>query len=193
MELNELKETWNLLNEQLKRNEVMNQKVVKKLIEKRMLNARDRLVITNVAAVLIMGIVLTAIPLAATQVTIRQGILWLAYTILPVTMLYALWSVRSLCKLDPASCTLIEMQRWVIRYKRQLRTELWCTPFLISGIFITVFLVHHHYRSILMIIFDGLMLLVTAVISYLGYIYADKRSVEEIEKGIEELHEFEHP
>lgn len=41
MELNELKESWQLLNEQLQKNEIVNRKVVKLLIGKRMLTARD--------------------------------------------------------------------------------------------------------------------------------------------------------
>lgn len=193
MELEELKKTWELLNEQLKKNEILNQKTVKKLIEKRILNARDRMVRANVAAILTIGVVLLAIPLAAIQVTIRPGIYWLAYTLLPVTILYALWSIRFLYKLDITSCTLIEIRRWVLRYKRQLRVELWCTPFLALGMFGAVFLIHHHYRSMLMTIFDGMMLLVASVTTYLAYIYIDKRSVKEIEEGMAELREFEHP
>lgn len=44
-----------------------------------------------------------------------------------------------------------------------------------------------------MIIFDGMMLLVASVTTYLAYIYIDKRSVKEIEGGMAELREFEHP
>jgi hypothetical protein len=66
-------------------------------------------------------------------------------------------------------------------------------PFLALGMFGAVFLIHHHYRSILMIIFDGIMLLVASVTTYLTYIYIDKRSVKEIEEGMAELREFEHP
>ena len=40
-------------------------------------------------------------------------------------------------------------------------------------------------------VFDGLMLLVAIVASCLAYVYVDKRSVKEIERGLEELHEFE--
>ncbi len=37
------------------------------------------------------------------------------------------------------------------------------------------------------------MLLVASVTTYLTYIYIDKRSVKEIEEGMAELREFEHP
>ena len=191
MELNELKESWQLLNEQLQKNEIVNRKVVKLLIGKRMLTARDRLIRANWVAILALGVILLIVPLAAVRVTIRPEMFWLIYTLLPAVMLYALWSIHFVSKLDLASCTLVEIRRWVLRYKRLLRIELWCTPFLALGPFGTVFLIHHHYRSVQMMGFDGLMLLVAIVASCLAYVYVDKRSVKEIEQGLEELHEFE--
>lgn len=191
MELNELKESWQLLNEQLQKNEIVNRKVVKLLIGKRMLSARDRLIRANWVAILTLGVILLIVPLAAVRVTIRPEMFWLIYTLLPAVMLYALWSIHFVSKLDLASCTLVEIRRWVLRYKRLLRIELWCTPFLALGTFGAVFLIHHHYRSVQMMVFDGLMLLVAIVASCLAYVYVDKRSVKEIEQGLEELHEFE--
>ena len=44
MELDELKKNWELLNDELRKSEILNRKVAKKLIEKRALSARDRLV-----------------------------------------------------------------------------------------------------------------------------------------------------
>ena len=121
MELNELKESWQLLNEQLQKNEIVNRKVVKLLIGKRMLTARDRLIRANWVAILALGVILLIVPLAAVRVTIRPEMLWLIYTLLPAVMLYALWSIHFVSKLDLASCTLVEIRRWVLRYKRLLR------------------------------------------------------------------------
>ena len=135
MELNELKESWQLLNEQLQKNEIVNRKVVKLLIGKRMLTARDRLIRANWVAILTLGVILLIVPLAAVRVTIRPEMFWLIYTLLPAVMLYALWSIHFVSKLDLASCTLVEIRRWVLRYKRLLRIELWCTPFLALGTF----------------------------------------------------------
>ena len=44
MELEELKNQWNLLSEQLKKNEIINHEAIKGMIEKRTLSARDRLI-----------------------------------------------------------------------------------------------------------------------------------------------------
>ena len=44
MELEELKNQWNLLSEQLKKNEIINHEAIKRMIEKRTLSARDRLI-----------------------------------------------------------------------------------------------------------------------------------------------------
>ena len=48
MELEELKNQWNLLSEQLKKNEIINHEAIKRMIEKRTLSARDRLIGANV-------------------------------------------------------------------------------------------------------------------------------------------------
>lgn len=191
MELNELKANWNLLNEQLKKNEILNTKVARQLIEKRTLSARDRLVRANILAILVMLFVLTVIPLATAHVTIRPEVQWIAYTVLPVTILYTLWNIRFLLKFDMQRCTLVQLRRWVIAYKRRMRLECYCTPFITIGLFLSVFMLHHHYHSMLFIVFDSFMLLVTAVVSYLGYVYGDKRSLYEIESGLKELEDFE--
>ena len=47
MELEELKNQWNLLSEQLKKNEIINHEAIKRMIEKRTLSARDRLIVAQ--------------------------------------------------------------------------------------------------------------------------------------------------
>ncbi len=69
--------------------------------------------------------------------------------------------------------------------------QLYCTPFIALGLFVSVFIIHHHYRSVQLMIFDGIMFLVGALATYLGYMYWDKRSVAEIESGLKELQDFE--
>lgn len=72
MELEELKNQWNLLSEQLKKNEIINHEAIKRMIEKRTLSARDRLIGANVIAVFVLTGMLFLFPLAATRVIIRQ-------------------------------------------------------------------------------------------------------------------------
>lgn len=191
MELDELKKNWELLNDELRKSEILNRKVAKKLIEKRALSTRDRLVKANILAIGVIVFFLAVIPLAATQVTIRQEVLWLAYTVLPATMLYSLWNIHFLYKFDLQSSSLLKLRKWVIAYKQRLRAELYCTPFIALGLFLAVFFIHHHYRSLWLTVFDGLMLLAGGIATYLGYLHWDKRSVHEIETGLQELEEFE--
>lgn len=65
MELEELKNQWNLLSEQLKKNEIVNHAVIKRMIEKRTLSARDRLIGANIIAVFLLAGMLILFPLAA--------------------------------------------------------------------------------------------------------------------------------
>mgnify|MGYP001000514552 FL=1 len=191
MELEELKNQWNLLSEQLKKNEIINHEAIKRMIEKRTLSARDRLIGANVIAVFVLSGMLFLFPLAATRVIIRQELLWMFYIVFPLLILYSLWNIHVLYKFNLATRTLLELHRWVLSYKRGLRIEIWCTPFLTLGLFISVFLVHHHYRNLLMVVFDILMLSVGMMAGYICYRYVDKRSVDEIEQGMKDLQDLE--
>lgn len=191
MELEELKNQWNLLSEQLKKNEIINHEAIKRMIEKRTLSARDRLIGANVIAVFVLTGMLFLFPLAATRVIIRQELLWMFYIVFPLLILYSLWNIHVLYKFNLATRTLLELHRWVLSYKRGLRIEIWCTPFLTLGLFISVFLIHHHYRNLLMVVFDILMLSVGMMAGYICYRYVDKRSVDEIEQGMKNLQDLE--
>ena len=191
MELEELKNQWNLLSEQLKKNEIINHEAIKRMIEKRTLSARDRLIGANVIAVFVLTGMLFLFPLAATRVIIRQELLWMFYIVFPLLILYSLWNIHVLYKFNLATRTLLELHRWVLSYKRGLRIEIWCTPFLTLGLFISVFLIHYHYRNLLMVVFDILMLSVGMMAGYICYRYVDKRSVDEIEQGMKDLQDLE--
>lgn len=191
MELEELKNQWNLLSEQLKKNEIINHEAIKGMIEKRTLSARDRLIGANVIAVFVLTGMLFLFPLAATRVIIRQELLWMFYIVFPLLILYSLWNIHVLYKFNLATRTLLELHRWILSYKRRLRIEIWYTPFLTLGLFISVFLIHHHYRNLLMVVFDILMLSVGMMAGYICYRYVDKRSVDEIEQGMKDLQDLE--
>ena len=191
MELEELKNQWNLLSEQLKKNEIINHEAIKRMIEKRTLSARDRLIGANVIVVFVLTGMLLLFPLAATRVIIRQELLWMFYIVFPLLILYSLWNIHVLYKFNLATRTLLELHRWILSYKRRLRIEIWCTPFLTLGLFISVFLIHHHYRNLLMVVFDILMLSVGMMAGYICYRYVDKRSVDEIEQGMKDLQDLE--
>ena len=140
MELEELKNQWNLLSEQLKKNEIINHEAIKRMIEKRTLSARDRLIGgPNVIAVFVLTGMLFLFPLAATRVIIRQELLWMFYIVFPLLILYSLWNIHVLYKFNLATRTLLELHRWVLSYKRRLRIEIWCTPFPYTGTFYLCF------------------------------------------------------
>ena len=117
MELEELKNQWNLLSEQLKKNEIINHEAIKRMIEKRTLSARDRLIGANVIAVFVLTSMLFLFPLAATQVIIRQELLWMFYIVFPLLILYSLWNIHVLYKFNLATRTLLELHRWILSYR----------------------------------------------------------------------------
>ena len=64
-------------------------------------------------------------------------------------------------------------------------------PLVALIVIVSIFFIHHHYRSLYHMIVDAIGVLFGVCIGYLCYKYVDKKSIETIEKVLEELKEFE--
>lgn len=196
MELEDLKVSWQMLDEQLKKNEIVNRKMIKEMIGKRMTTARDRMMESQIVALVFMLIMLVVLVLAG---FVFEGIYksfspWLLLFLAVVLLAgigYTLFTLRFISRLNPVNRSLLELREWVLLQKRMLKAELWIAPFLFVGIWLACFFFHHHYRSIQAILVDLAGIVVVSIASYLGYQYIDKRSIDEIEDGLKELEEFE--
>lgn len=191
MELEELKASWNILNERLQQNEILNKRIVKEMITKRTMAARDRLLKVNVGGALFILLIAIVIIITRGRVVVRLEAEIITWAGLSLAFAYMLFSICFLSRFNMEKCSLAELSRWTIKLRRMLRLELLIAPLVGLLMLIAIFFVHHHYRSVRQMLFDLVMVLLVGVVSYCGYKFIDKRSVDEIEKGLEELKEFE--
>lgn len=191
MELEELKASWNILNERLQQNEILNRRIVKEMISKRTMVARDRLLKMNVGGAIFILLIAIIIIITRGRVVVRPEAEIITWAGLSFTLAYLFYSIYFLSCFNMEKCSLAELSRWTIKLRRMLRMELLVAPLAGLIMLVVIFFVHHHYRSIQQMIFDLVIVLLVGVASYCGYKFIDKRSVDEIEKGLEELKEFE--
>ena len=87
--------------------------------------------------------------------------------------------------------SICEAMAWCIKFRRIQRCGMFVGPLVALIVIVSIFFIHHHYRSLYHMIVDAIGVLFGVCIGYLCYKYVDKKSIETIEKGLEELKEFE--
>ena len=191
MELEELKAGWNVLNERLEQNEILNKRIIKEMITKRTVAARDRLLRCCAGGIIFLLLVGTVILMTRGKTVVRPEAEVIVWSAIIVAFVYSVLSYIFLSRFDLERCSLTELRSWTIKLKRMLRLELIFTIVFVSIAFVSIFFIHHHYRSVQQMLVDVMLILLITVGGYLGYKNVDKKSVEEIEKGLQELKEFE--
>lgn len=191
MELEELKAGWSVLNERLEQNEILNKRIIKEMITKRTVAARDRLVRCCASGIVFLLLVGIVILMTRGKTIVRPEAEVIVWSAIILAFVYSVLSYIFLSRFDLERCSLIELKKWTIKLKRMLRLEFIFTIVFVCVAFVSIFFIHHHYRSVQQILVDVMLILLITVGGYLGYKNVDKKSVDEIEKGLEELKEFE--
>jgi len=191
MELEDLKAGWNVLNERLEQNEILNKRIIKEMITKRTVAARDRLVRCCAGGIVFLLLVGIVILMTRGKTIVRPEAEVIVWSAIILAFVYSVLSYIFLSRFDLERCSLIELKKWTIKLKRMLRLELIFTIVFVCIAFVSIFFIHHHYRSVQQMLVDVMLILLIIVGGYMGYKNVDKKSVDEIEKGLEELKEFE--
>ena len=191
MELEDLKAGWNVLNERLEQNEILNKRIIKEMITKRTVAARDRLVRCCAGGIVFLLLVSIVILMTRGKTIVRPEAEVIVWSAIILAFVYSVLSYIFLSRFDLERCSLIELKKWTIKLKRMLRLELIFTIVFVCIAFVSIFFIHHHYRSVQQMLVDVMLILLIIVGGYMGYKNVDKKSVDEIEKGLEELKEFE--
>ena len=98
---------------------------------------------------------------------------------------------KNMERLDLNKLSICEAMAWCIKFRRIQRCGMFVGPLVALIVIVSIFFIHHHYRSLYHMIVDAIGVLFGVCIGYLCYKYVDKKSIETIEKGLEELKEFE--
>lgn len=191
MELEELKAGWNVLNERLEQNEILNRRIVKEMIVTRTNSALSRLKWMNWVGIILVFIIFMLVLVMKNIVVIRPAAMIISGLLGVSVLIYCICYFRFLERLDLNSMSICEAMAWCIKFRKIQRCEIYVWPLVALIVIVSIFFIHHHYSSLYHMIVDAISVLFGIYIGYLCYKYVDKKSIETIEKELEELKEFE--
>ena len=201
MELEELKASWNALNQRLAETEIVNTRVVKEMIAQKTKSAYEHIVGHNVYNLVVcMLIVCGVFPYVYMNTPIRTLSFVMVEAVMVVGLIPQIWKLSLLSKFDWGSKNCSELSALVLRYKKVCHEEkLWAIGLVclaMVGFYISELGFNKEAGYVL-----GTRLLLPLGLSLLtfgmGYVLArwqlrrHAQQLREIEQGLEELREFE--
>ncbi|MDR3235720.1 MAG: hypothetical protein LBT48_03210 [Prevotellaceae bacterium] len=196
MELEELKTNWLVLNERLAKNEILNKRIIKEMITKRTRSAYNRLFGYNVLGLVLVSATAIGIFLLGLINFTPLSIVVVGETGLILSIIWVIIRIIIINRFQfDSKETVYELLVRVLKFKLLQKKE-----FIISLIFggiILGIIVFSCYSDlpiyipiyIRVIIFLSVAIF-TFVLSYVSYL-CEKRNVEAIGKGLDELKELE--
>lgn len=188
MELEELKASWNVLNERLRQSEILDKRIVKEMILKRSDDAIGRLYKLDVLGAVVCVVTFLAL-LVAAIVYPYIGTVWGRFALAALPGVASVWGMiklRLIGRIDPRECSLKEVSSLLAKYKIWNIRELLAS---IPAAFVTLAFV---FSTMPVFPWQGLVVCVVSglIVGSLEYIYY-KRSVVKVDKILQELQEFE--
>ena len=203
MELEALKASWNKLDERLAETEIVNLRMVKEMIQQKTKSAYDKIVGQNIYSLVVNMLIICGVfpfvylntPIQTTSFAIIEGVMIIG-------MIPLIWKLSLLSKFDLGSKSSSELSRLVLTYKKVCHQEkVWmigavCLAMIAFYILELGFNTEAGYEfSTRLLLPLGLSLLTFG----LGLVFAKwqlrrhAQQLQEIERRLEELREFEHP
>ena len=201
MELEALKASWNKLDERLAETEIVNLRVVKEMIQQKTRSAYDKIVGQNIYSFVVNVLIICVVfpfvylntPIQATSFAIVEGVMIIG--LIPMV-----WKLSLLSKFDLGGKSSSELSRLVLTYKKVCHQEkVWmigavCLAMIAFYILELGFNTKAGYEFGTRLLLPlGLSLLTFG----LGFVFAKwqirrhAQQLQEIERGLEELREFE--
>ena len=202
MELDDLKTSWNALDKRLAETEIVNMRMVKEMVSQKTKSAFNGIVGQNlynfVVTLVIMGIVFPYVwmhtPISTTSFVIVEGAM-------AVGLILQIWKLLMLSKFNLEDKSTSELRGLVLNYRKLCENEKLCTIAIVAVAFIAFYILELGFNTtadyqfgvdrVLLVV--GLTLLTFALAFVIG-IWQRRRhaqQMQEIERGLEELKEFE--
>ena len=201
MELEALKASWNKLDERLAETEIVNLRLVKEMIEQKTKTAYDHIMGQNLYSFVVnMLIICVVFPYVYLNTPIKTTSFAIIEGVMVIGLIPMVWKLSLLSKFDVGGKSSSELSRLVLSYKKVCHQEkVWmigavCLAMIAFYILELGFNTEAGYvLGIRLILPLGLSLLTLV----LGLVFAKwqlrrhARQLQEIERGLEELHELE--
>lgn len=202
MELDELKTSWNALDKRLAETEIVNLRMVKEMIQQKTKSAYNGIVGQNlnffVVNILIIGVLFPYIymntPIRAISFVIVEAMMILG--LIPI-----IWKLSLLSKFDMGGKNCNELSRLVLRYKQICHQQKYWEIAAVCLAMVVFYIIElglnptagYVFEANRVLIVIGLTLLTFAMAFVLGLWQRRRHAqqMQEMERGLEELREFE--
>ena len=201
MELNELKNSWNVLNKRLDDSEVVNLRIVKEMISQKTKTAFDHLFNQNLHSFAVTFVIIAGLfpwicmhtPISATSFVIVE-------VAMVIGLIPQIWKLTLLSKFDLDGKKCNELSRLVLRYKQIRHSESVWGIALVALTFVAFYISELCFNEAVTYVFGPKILLVsgmtllTLALAYVIGLWQHRRHAQqilEIESGLQELREFE--
>ena len=201
MELEALKASWNKLDERLAETEIVNLRMVKEMIQQKTKSAFDHIMGQNIYSFVVnMLIICGVFPFVYLNTPIQATSFAIVEVVMIIGLIPMVWKLSLLSKFDLGGKSSSELSRLVLTYKKVCHQEkVWmigavCLAMIAFYILELGFNTEAGYEfSTRLLLPLGLSLLTFG----LGFVFAKwqirrhAQQLQEIERGLEELREFE--
>ena len=201
MELEALKASWNKLDERLAKTEIVNLRVVKEVIQQKTRSAYDKIVGQNIYSLVVNVFIFCGVfPYVYMNTPIQTTSFAIVESVMVIGLIPMVWKLSLLSKFDLGSKSSSELSRLVLTYKKVCHQEkIWMIG-AVSLAMIAFYILELGFNTeagyvlgTRLILPLGLSLLTVV----LGLVFArwqlrrHANQLQEIERGLEELREFE--
>lgn len=201
MELDELKNSWNVLNKRLDDSEVVNLRVIKEMIQQKTKTAFDHLFNQNLHSFIVtFFIVAIMFPLIYMNTPISTTSFVIVEIAMVIGMVLQIWKLMLLSKFDLGEKKCNELSRLVLSYKQFRHNETIWSIALVALTFVAFYISELCFNEAVTyvvgpkILLTVGMTLLTFAFAYVLGLWQRRRhaqQMQEIESGLQELREFE--
>lgn len=191
MDLEQMKQGWNVLNERLVKQEIVNDKIVKEMISQKTQSAHDKIykgTVSTLLNILFGGILLVVINMMLDKkLDMTTFIIIESYIV--IGFIYQLYMLYVISRFNLAEMKLNVLMKQVLRY-RKLRSFNFRTG--VPSVIMLIGLVYasNHAFTVITISATAVFFLVAFVLGYIQY-KRQNNQLHEIEQGLDELRCFE--
>ena len=202
MELDELKTSWNALDKRLTETEIVNLRVVKEMIQQKTKSAYNGIVGQNLYSFVVTLLIAAVVfPFVYMNTSISTTSFVIIEAVLLIGLIPQIWKLLLLSRFDLDGKKTNELSRLVLRYKKICSNEsIWtivCVALAMVAFYVLEFGFNQNAGYVLsvnnILLVVGLTLLTFALAFVIGLWQRRRHALQmqEIERGLEELREFE--
>jgi len=192
MELDDLKTGWNVLNERLAQNEILNQRLIREMIEKKAQSAHSKLLRYDLFSLIIVFVLVIILPIVKTNSIMLTSSFILLMSVLTIALAVQAYLLYLLLDINLSDKGIVDNMKTILRYKLlNKRNQTYGVGIGLLTIIVFVLLQGNRlYINMESLVSIGIIFLCTAFIGIIQYRFY-RNNIAVIEKGLKELEEFE--